>query len=611
MRALKKRKYEFFPMNEIRAEGYILNQLRIQANGLSGNLHTFWGDIKDSKWIGGDKEGWERVPYWLDGFIPLAFLLEDEEMKKVAKRYVDKIIEGQKEDGWICPCENDQRGRYDMWACFLILKVLTVWHDATNDERVFNVIYKALKNLNQHIDWFMLFDWAQTRWYEGLISVYWLAERCDEEWISGLVNKLKNQGFDFYRFYKHWNYTKPTPKGMWSQMSHVVNNAMMLKGDSLYYLWSGDKKDLKHARYMLDKLDKYHGSVTGVFTGDECLAGTSPLQGTELCAVAELMYSLEHLVSIDGNSYWADRLDSVTFNALFATFSPDMWTHQYDQQVNQVQCSTVDGDNLWTTNNGQSHLFGLEPNYGCCTSNLSQALPKYVLSSFMKAQDGVAIVNLSPASLKTKINGGNVEVQVFGEYPFNDKVIVKYNTEKEITLHIRIPKWANATIDGKQALNGEFNCISVEGAGQIELCLESEIQLVKRPQNMYAIKKGALVYSLKIEEEWKQINQDLPEHEFPHCDYEVFPTSKWNYAIVSEDMRFENVKIDGCPFDHQKTPNKIFVKCKEIEWGMEKGSANRIPSGKKCCGVVQEKVFIPYGATNLRLTEMPLRKDEK
>ena len=48
-------------------------QLEIQAKGLSGNLDKFWPDIKDSAWIGGDREGWERVPYWLDGFIPLAW----------------------------------------------------------------------------------------------------------------------------------------------------------------------------------------------------------------------------------------------------------------------------------------------------------------------------------------------------------------------------------------------------------------------------------------------------------------------------------------------------------------------------------------------------------
>ena len=40
-------------------------------------------------------------------------------------------------------------------------------------------------------------------------------------------------------------------------------------------------------------VNTYHGQVTGIFTGDEVLAGKNPSQGTELCAVVEYMFSLE------------------------------------------------------------------------------------------------------------------------------------------------------------------------------------------------------------------------------------------------------------------------------------------------------------------------------
>ena len=116
-----------FTTNEIEPKGWLLDQLKIQANGLSGNLDKIWRDVRDSKWIGGDCEGWERVPYWLDGFIPLAYLLKDEDMIARANKYVDAILERQKEDGWLCPCEDNERQSYDMWALFLILKVLVVF----------------------------------------------------------------------------------------------------------------------------------------------------------------------------------------------------------------------------------------------------------------------------------------------------------------------------------------------------------------------------------------------------------------------------------------------------------------------------------------------------
>ena len=70
---LIKNRFEMLTTNEIAPAGWLKRQLEIQARGLSGNLDKIWPDVRDSRWIGGDRDGWERVPYWLDGFIPLLF----------------------------------------------------------------------------------------------------------------------------------------------------------------------------------------------------------------------------------------------------------------------------------------------------------------------------------------------------------------------------------------------------------------------------------------------------------------------------------------------------------------------------------------------------------
>ena len=95
------KKWDLYTSSELKPAGWLRRQLEIQAKALSGNLDKIWPDIRDSAWIGGDREGWERVPYRLDGFIPLAFLLEDVDMQARAKKYIDAIIERQCEDGWI------------------------------------------------------------------------------------------------------------------------------------------------------------------------------------------------------------------------------------------------------------------------------------------------------------------------------------------------------------------------------------------------------------------------------------------------------------------------------------------------------------------------------
>jgi hypothetical protein len=128
--------WSFYTSKELSPRGWLRRQLEIQAQGLSGNLHKIWPDVRDSAWIGGDREGWERVPYWLDGFIPLAYLLNDEALIADAKKYVDAILASQQEDGWICPCPENARARYDTWAVQLISKTLKVYYDCSGDERI-------------------------------------------------------------------------------------------------------------------------------------------------------------------------------------------------------------------------------------------------------------------------------------------------------------------------------------------------------------------------------------------------------------------------------------------------------------------------------------------
>ena len=82
------------PIGAIEPRGWLRKQLRLQADGLSGHLHEFWPKIRDSEWIGGDyRLGWESVAIWLDGVVPLAFLLDDESLKRVVARYITCILD--------------------------------------------------------------------------------------------------------------------------------------------------------------------------------------------------------------------------------------------------------------------------------------------------------------------------------------------------------------------------------------------------------------------------------------------------------------------------------------------------------------------------------------
>lgn len=604
--------YHYFKTHKIRPQGWMRQQLEVQAKGLSGNLDKIWPDVRDSAWIGGDREGWERVPYWLDGFIPLAWFLEDEDLKNRADKYINAIVERQKEDGWICPGNDEDRAQYDVWAVFLIGKVFTVYWEFTGSEKVKQSLYKAMKCLFHMMKEkkVALFEWGKFRWYECLIPLQFLYDEYHEPWIIELGEILREQGVKFTDYIDVWK----RPLNKWTLETHVVNLVMMLKYEALCSKFFGEPYE-NIAEELWSTLVEYNGTAVGTLTGDECLSGLKNNQGTELCSVVELMYSFEVLYSITKEPVWAERLEKVAFNALPATISDDMWSHQYDQQVNQIACMAFPGRSYFRTNGPESHLFGLEPHFGCCTSNFHQGWPKLLWSAFSE-NEGIECDLMLPATYETEVSGTNVKITLITEYPFRHscKYIVEAEAPVEFQLKIRIPKWSK-----QYECNGELK----ENEGylvlkqlwnkkqEFTLKLFDEPHLVNRPMGLKVAEYGPLVFSLPIETKYEmhEYERDGVERKFPYCDYELIPTSEWRFGYHSEMFSVCEHEGDAIPFSSRHPRVTLQVEMKPIEWEYEDGYdsvAALYSSGKEREGELVTMALHPYGCAKLRMTEMPL-----
>ena len=83
--------YLELPLGQVQPRGWLRLQLERMRDGLTGNLDERYPSVVGSRngWLGGDGDGWERGPYWLDGLVPLAYILQDEKLIQKARPWIE------------------------------------------------------------------------------------------------------------------------------------------------------------------------------------------------------------------------------------------------------------------------------------------------------------------------------------------------------------------------------------------------------------------------------------------------------------------------------------------------------------------------------------------
>ena len=605
------------PLGSIRPTGWLRRQLEVQAQGLSGHLDETWPDVgPDSGWLGGKGESWERGPYFLDGLLPMAYLLEDRRLKEEAQRYIDWTLASRRPDGLFGPTAKQE----DWWPRMVMLKVLTQYQEATGDSRVAPLLEAYFTYQRKNLPANPLSSWARARWQDNVLSVYWMYNRNGDAKLLELAKTLHDQGYDWKAMYESFPYTKKvtredfvreekTKEG--NHPSHGVNNAMALKAVPLWSLQSQSAGDRNFQTKQWETLDRYHGLANGMFSADEHFAGTNPSQGIELCAVVEAMFSLEQAIAISGQSALGDRLEKIAYNALPGTISDDMWSHQYDQQPNQIECGFH--SKPWSTNGTESNLFGLEPNFGCCTANFHQGWPKLASSLVMASQDkGLAVIVYAPCVVDTVVRSRPVKMEVATDYPFRGGVEVRVMTPSPLTfpLYLRVPANENPVF----TVNGQaITPVVHEGFARIErewktgdvLAMKMELKprVVEGAMGTVSLMRGPLVFSLPIGERWTKIrDRGLT------ADWQIFGESPWNYGLIQPaEIAVKERPIGVIPFAKSNPPVTLHAEGVRLSnWRESDGTADAPPGDAgKNTGEKTPLELLPYASTKLRITSFP------
>jgi uncharacterized protein len=618
------------PLGQIRPTGWLRRQLRIQADGLSGHLDEFWPDVgPESGWLGGAGESWERGPYFIDGLLPLAWQLDDEDLKAKAMRFVEWTLDHQAPSGMMGPTAND-----DWWPRMVMCKVLAQYHNATGDQRVIAVLTRYFHYQLATLPTRPLRDWGRFRWQDELLIVEWLYDRTNDESLLRLARLLERQGYDWIEAFANFKHIGVTSRAdvraatassdrSKAMETHGVNNGQALKTAAVRYRLFGEQAtELNNLKRQIATLDRYHGMPNGMFSCDEHLAGLDPSHGTELCTVVETLYSLEVALATFGDASIGDRIEKIAFNALPGTFDDDMWSHQYDQQANQILVGL--NSKPWTTNGPESNLYGLEPNFGCCTANFHQGWPKFTSSLWMSSPDGGLVASLyAPCQVETIVAGQKVFVSVETDYPFKEgvRIVLSLKTSVRFPLRLRIPAWARgATI----RINGLLQAVDASPetfalidrlwtpGDVIDLHLPMVPSVSRWFNHSLALMRGPLVFSLDPGQSWVKLrDRGLT------ADWQVYPLAAWNYALLVDEPSAAQIKVVESPiglqpFAARAVAVKLRVRGRLINaWRSEDGVAGPLPNGLQSSSLPLETLeLIPYAAAKLRITAFPQLRPE-
>ena len=256
-------------------------------------------------------------------------------------------------------------------------------------------------------------------------------------------------------------------------------------------------------------------SPDGMYFADEEVGGAhTPSRGTETCSVVEMMFSMRTAFEVrplpvcsilysmpfvfctskrrmaeckdghariifttgyqvTGNISYMDRLERVAFNALPAALWPDVTSNVYHHSPNQLAAPE-----------GSQWGYNL---YFCCSANVHQGWPKFVLSSvFLDSADGETIVIGGYVPSHSLLPNG-VTVDVEGQYPFSDNATIVLSGAAKLKL--RVPCWsngANVSVDGGPAQHApscDFFSIATAAAASVQVVFENDIHLYTWQRN--------------------------------------------------------------------------------------------------------------------------------
>lgn len=577
----------------LRPEGWLLEYLRRDAAGMTGNLDRIFPDagcdifagervehLEDgywSSWWPGEVRG-----NWMEGLVRLAFLLQDRTLLERAHHIVDGLLDAQEADGYMGIYKPGARyivtKRFgELWTQSRVMRTLLVYYTYTGEQRVLAALVRLADNIIEHVTGsvFALADEDGSKGHslmiiDGLHELYLLTGNtayrafCCKLYADYCAHPSEFMQDDL-RMVNLMDPDKPF-------VGHGPHTCEALRLPLLLYSMTGEASYREAFDCAMTKLkrnlvlsgscksDEFIGTYQSALVMENtdragAFGGSIPLPsvGYEYCSTTELVLDYIQAELLTEEPDYADKMEWLLYNAGLASKHPSGKMIQY-----------LGADNMYDASAAVNPRFDYSPTHedaaGCCAANACRIMPAFASYAFLQKED-MLIANLYlPVCFTTT---GGLHVQEKTEYPFGDRICFVCSGRGQTRFALRIPQHAGRFelqrngspaayhLSGRLAVLDEALC----AGDTLTLTLQTGTKLLRACDGTFAISRGTLLYARNIPAV-RHIRRRYPQvRGFFDADYTPKLHENWDYTILTDadggcaGARLETPETAGYPLD--------------------------------------------------------------
>lgn len=461
---------------------------------------------------------------WMHSAAPFLRYTESSRLRKSMDMALENLLPCQLSNGYLGNyAESERNGNgWDVWGCKYTMLGLILQYDVSGDRRALDAAEKLCDYLRG------VFgpgkkDIVLSGQYKGMPScsclepIVWLYKRTQKSEYLDFARYVVSQ-MDEHPDGPHLirdagirvaGRTADAKPGYENQNPGLKAYEMMscYQGLLEFYEVTGDDRCLDAAIKTAESIVDTEINICG---GSACcehwytgaIRQVRPFRRLqETCVTTTWMRLCEKLLTITGESRWADQLEKSFYNAYLAALRAD--------GAKFATYSPLCGFRSF----GQYHC---KMHTNCCNANGPRGFVAF-LESYLQSKDDAAIMNFyasGKSSIKLPSVGDKVTFETFTLYPERGQIEIWNRTVKPLkfTLKLRIPGWCDAA-------SVRINGTKVDG-----------------------VKGGSY---LALNREWNQgdkveINFDIAVKAHPLADYVAFTSGP---IALARDMRFNDGDI--------------------------------------------------------------------